>query len=87
MLFYIAAPIPTLISKRRQSDNSSCLEFAIFLTVGIVLSSFALPVVMARAQVILWGAALLTLFGNVVVYLTLLGYFLGFEQDDVGWQI
>lgn len=86
VLFYISAPIPTMISKRQNYDNSTCLEFSIFITCGIILSSFALPLVLAHAGTIQFGACVLTLIGNVVVYLTLLGYFLAF-QEDVGWQI
>lgn len=29
-----------------------------------------------------WGACYLTLAGNVVVYLTLVGFFMTFDQDD-----
>lgn len=79
LLFYVAAPIPTVISKRQNSDNSSCLEFAIFITVGIILSSFGLPIVLAHAEAIKWGACILTLCGNVVVYATILGYFLAVQ--------
>ncbi|CAG9802907.1 unnamed protein product [Chironomus riparius] len=86
ILFYLASPIPTMISKRQNYDNSSCLEFSIFLTVGIVLSSFALPIVLSLAGIIATGACVLTILGNVVVYFTLLGFFLAF-QEDVGWQI
>ena len=46
------APLPTLISRRftDDSDASSPLkEACAFLTTGIVLSAFALPIVLARA--------------------------------------
>lgn len=52
MLFYFLAPLPTLLARRYNADSSgssSALEFAIFLTMGIVISSFALPIVLARA--------------------------------------
>lgn len=66
-----------MISKRQNYDNSSCLELSIFLTVGIVLSSFALPVVLALAGTIETGACVLNILGNIVVYFTLMGFFLG----------
>lgn len=75
-----------MISKRQNYENSSCNEFSIFLTIGIVLSSFALPIVLSLAGIIKTGACILTVLGNVVVYFTLLGFFLAF-QEDVGWQI
>lgn len=78
VLFYLACPLPTMISKRQNYDNSSsCLELSIFITVGIILSSFALPVVLYLAGTILVGACTLNLLGNVVVYFTLFGFFLG----------
>ncbi|CAK1551471.1 unnamed protein product [Leptosia nina] len=86
VLFYILCPIPTMIA-RRSSDsaggsNSPCMEAAIFITMGILVSSFALPIVLARADVILWGACYLTLAGNIIVYLTILGFFTIFDMDD-----
>lgn len=85
VLFYVLAPIPTLIARRFTEPHGSsnpCLENAIFLTMGIVVSSFALPIVLARVDTIKWGACYLTLAGNVVVYLTLIGFFMSFDQDD-----
>ncbi|KAL3289171.1 hypothetical protein HHI36_003607 [Cryptolaemus montrouzieri] len=90
VLFYTISPIPTMIA-RRYSDGSgssnSCMEMAIFLTMGIVVSSFALPIVLARVPVIQWGACYLTLTGNVVVYGTLLGFFLTFDSDDSDYSM
>ncbi|KAK9891235.1 hypothetical protein WA026_013548 [Henosepilachna vigintioctopunctata] len=85
VLFYVLSPIPTMIS-RRYSDGSGgsnpCMEAAVFLTMGILVSSFALPIVLARIAAIEWGACYLTLAGNFVVYATLLGFFLTFDNDD-----
>ncbi|CAH2264322.1 jg18412 [Pararge aegeria aegeria] len=86
VLFYILCPIPTMIARRHTDSaggtNSPCMEAAIFITMGILVSSFALPIVLARASVILWGACYLTLAGNVIVYLTVLGFFTIFDMDD-----
>lgn len=53
VLFYILAPIPTIIARRYTDDSGSnsnpCLELAIFITMGFVVSSFALPIVLARS--------------------------------------
>merc|ERR1712126_583868 len=53
VIFYLLSPIPTLIAKRHSEDSSSnpCRELAWFLTTGIVISAFALPIVLARAPV------------------------------------
>ncbi|XP_020710383.1 leptin receptor gene-related protein [Athalia rosae] len=95
VLFYILAPIPTLIAKRYTGDSGStsnpCLELAIFITMGFVVSSFALPIVLARSPtptpVIYPGACYLTLAGNVIVYLTLVGFFIAFDQEDADYSM
>merc|ERR1739838_870040 len=53
VIFYLLSPIPTLIDKRHSEDSASnpCRELAWFLTTGIVISAFALPIVLARAPV------------------------------------
>lgn len=108
LIFYILSVIPTLIAKRSMQSSLSgttpCFEFAIFLTMGFVVCSFALPIVLSRADVvnskqfpifesllienenrqfqIKIGACILTLCGNIVVYLTILGYFLFLDPDE-----
>ncbi|XP_049821292.1 leptin receptor gene-related protein [Aethina tumida] len=89
VLFYILAPIPTLISRKYSEGGSSnsSLETAIFITMGFIVSAFALPIVLARATIIHWAACYLTLAGNVVVFLTLVGFFLTFDQDDSDYSM
>lgn len=94
VLFYCMAPIPTIISRRYRDDigtSSACQELSIFITTGIVISAFGLPIVLARApighSVIQWGACSLILSGNVVVFLTILGFFLAFDSDDIDYSM
>ncbi|XP_071454732.1 leptin receptor gene-related protein isoform X1 [Hetaerina americana] len=94
VLFYILSPLPTLVTRRyveNTGSSSACLEFAIFITMGFVVSAFALPIILARAPseapVIQWGACYLTLAGNIVVYITLLGFFMAFDGDDVDYSM
>uniref|UniRef100_A0A2M4AMQ8 Putative vacuolar protein sorting 55 n=2 Tax=Anopheles triannulatus TaxID=58253 RepID=A0A2M4AMQ8_9DIPT len=84
VLFYLICPLPTLIAKRGQDVDADGVRApnAMFATIGIILSSFALPIVMARAGVIQWGASVLTLAGNAVAYLTILAYFYGFDSSE-----
>jgi hypothetical protein len=50
LLFYVLVPIPTMISKQQSFDsNSRGLEAAIFITVGLIFSSFALAIVLSIA--------------------------------------
>uniref|UniRef100_A0A672LX97 Leptin receptor overlapping transcript-like 1 n=1 Tax=Sinocyclocheilus grahami TaxID=75366 RepID=A0A672LX97_SINGR len=91
LFFYILAPIPYCISRRVVDDTDSasnaCKELAIFLTTGIVVSAFGLPVIFARAHVMAWGACALVLAGNIVIFATILGFFLVFgSNDDFSWQ-
>lgn len=94
VLFYVLAPIPTLMARRfteHQGSSNACMEAAIFITMGLIVSSFALPIVLARAPygdpTIEKGACYLTLAGNVVVYLTLLGFFIAFDQEDADYNM
>ena len=54
VVFHLASPLPSLLA-RRHGDNSPGSspgkEIAWFLTTGIVVSAFALPIVLARDQV------------------------------------
>lgn len=129
VLFYILAPVPTIITRCYANDiennSNSYLELAIFITTGFVISSFALPIVLARSPVndpvvhlyayfifyyivilyqinnsliqkiiyisimdfqIQWGACYLTLAGNIIMYLTLVGFFVTFDQDELEYN-
>nr|XP_025849324.1 leptin receptor overlapping transcript-like 1 [Vulpes vulpes] len=91
LFFYILSPIPYCIARRLVDDtdamSNACKELAIFLTTGIVVSAFGLPIVFARARLIEWGACALVLTGNTVIFATILGFFLVFgSNDDFSWQ-
>ncbi|XP_033737842.1 leptin receptor overlapping transcript-like 1 [Pecten maximus] len=91
LFFYILAPLPITLSKRCMNSfdttSSACLEMAIFVTTGIVVSSMGLPVVFAHVSVIQWGACALVLAANTVVFLTILGYFYVFDSDDLDYSM
>ena len=75
VIFYLISPIPTLIAKRRArvgdvhtacmrgregpTGSSPCRELACFLTTGIVVSAFALPIVLSRATLTQTSAPML----------------------------
>ncbi|KAI1290447.1 Leptin receptor gene-related protein [Halotydeus destructor] len=89
-LFYLLSPLPTVLARRYNEDmgsSNACKEIALFLTAGIVISAYALPLILARSPeepVIRWGACILTLCGNCVVFLTILGFFIAFDNEDDG---
>lgn len=53
LAFYILSPLPLFFARNCYGADSStpspCIEFAYFLTTGIVLSAFGLPFVLAHA--------------------------------------
>ena len=53
IIFYLLSPIPSMVARRHSDDSASnpCRELAYFLTTGIVISAFALPIVLSRAPV------------------------------------
>nr|CAB3263417.1 leptin receptor gene-related protein-like [Phallusia mammillata] len=86
LMFYFLAPIPILIARKLGGDadstSTACKELAVFFTTGIVVSAFGLPVILAHAQIILWGACAFVLAGNIIAFLTILGFFMYFTQDS-----
>ena len=51
LLFYFLAPVPYIIAKRYAEtleSSSAFVEMCIFLTTGIVVSAYGLPVVLAH---------------------------------------
>jgi len=95
VIFYVLAPLPTIIARRYQDDvgsSNACKELALFLTAGIVISAYGLPIVLARSPmdptpIIQFGACVLVLLGNTVVFLTILGFFIAFDNDDDGYSM
>ncbi|KAL7641333.1 UNVERIFIED_CONTAM: hypothetical protein RMT77_008472 [Armadillidium vulgare] len=92
IVFYILSPVPTFISRRLDTEPSSMgRSLAHFLTTGIVISSFALPIILARSPyhnpVIDWGACFLALTGNVFIFVTILGFILMSDEENVEYSM
>merc|ERR1711990_1074138 len=82
LFFYLLAPLPILIARRVVDDlSSACFELATFVTTGLVISAFALPIVLANRDIIEWGSCGLALSGNVVMFATIVGGFRYFGAD------
>ncbi|KAH8413717.1 hypothetical protein KR222_004741, partial [Zaprionus bogoriensis] len=84
LLFYVLSVLPVYIAKRTTPSNETNpkTEFAFFLAAGMLLSAFALPIVLAHSAVISWLACTLTLISNVINYTTMLGYAMRDESFD-----
>lgn len=55
VLFYMMVPVPTAVAKRHlnsMGDGTGGQEFALFLTLSLIISSFALPIVLSHASVV-----------------------------------
>jgi len=98
VIFYLLAPVPILVSRRYSSSgmgpSNACQELAIFITMGIVISAFGLPIVLHRApvkgtteDVIPLSAMWYVLGGNVVVFSTIVGFFITFGGEDVDYTM
>lgn len=117
ILFYILSVVPSLLARRTQNaytNASYSNDVAIFITMGVVVSAFALPIVLAHSEVvsvqptliypygwnvceflivfhflfpfarsqIQYGAAYLTIGGNIVVFATMFSFFLLNDEDS-----
>ena len=52
VVFYVLAPVPSIIARRVSEDTGAsnpCKELAYFVTAIIVVSAFGLPIVLARS--------------------------------------
>jgi len=76
LLFYVLSVLPLFIAKRIHpgSETNPKTEFALFLTAGMVLSAFGLPIVLWHSHVIKGLACSLTIVSNVINYITIFGY-------------
>lgn len=55
VVFYLLAPLPTMLMKRYNDYSGSGnanMDLAVFITMGIVVSSFALPIILARVNAV-----------------------------------
>ncbi|XP_072173362.1 leptin receptor gene-related protein-like [Diadema setosum] len=88
VVFYVMCPLPIMIGNRLASSDSigatssALQELCYFLTSGIVLSAYGLPLVLLHVGTITWAALLLIIFGNTWCFITILVFFRVFKQDD-----
>ncbi|KAG1756754.1 vacuolar protein sorting 55 protein [Suillus paluster] len=88
-LTFVLAPLPNALFAHCGGDEFSASDNATgpvdlgrFLTSIVVVTGFALPVVLTHSEVVRPGACVMSIIGGGLVYGTILAYSAAFRQDD-----
>ncbi|KAF5315602.1 hypothetical protein D9611_004711 [Ephemerocybe angulata] len=89
-LTFVLAPLPNAVFAHCGSDefgssydsSSPAVDFGRFLTAIIVVTGFALPIILAHSDVINSKAAIMSIAGGGLVYGTILAYSAAFSQEE-----
>ncbi|PRP74814.1 hypothetical protein PROFUN_00685 [Planoprotostelium fungivorum] len=86
VITYFLAPLPNFIFGRCTVDTfdntSSYKDMGYFLTGALVISGFALPAVLAHAQIIEIAPLAMSIVGGLIVYATILYYIRRFHPEE-----
>ncbi|KAG6850995.1 hypothetical protein H0H93_004482 [Arthromyces matolae] len=89
-LTFVVAPLPNAVFAHCGSDeygeNSGPIDLGRFLTAIIVVSGFALPIILAHSEVINPKACVMSIIGGGLVYGTILAYSAAFTQEDSDYE-
>ncbi|KAG8886720.1 Vacuolar protein sorting-associated protein 55 [Tulasnella sp. 332] len=88
-LIFVLAPLPNALFSHCGADDLSSAEYegsaavdlGQFITSCIVVTGFALPLVLAHAGVIRHAASVMSIIGGGLVYGTILSYSAVFKQE------
>jgi len=87
-LTFVLAPLPNAIFSHCGADDFSdesvqpaAVDMGRFITAIVVVTGFALPLVLAHAEVIHPAACVMSIIGGSLVYGTILLYSVAFRQD------
>ncbi|KAK0210805.1 vacuolar protein sorting 55 [Desarmillaria ectypa] len=89
-LTFVLAPLPNAVFSHCGSDDFSSqyeggggpIDLGRFITSLVVVTGFALPVVLAHSDVITKSACVMSIIGGGLVYGTILAYSAAFRQDE-----
>ncbi|KAF8978100.1 vacuolar protein sorting 55 [Cyathus striatus] len=88
-LTFVLAPLPNALFSHCGSDEftsqyegSGPVDLGRFITSMVVVTGFALPVVLAHSDIIDTRACIMSIAGGGLVYGTILAYTAAFSQDD-----
>ncbi|KAL1972551.1 hypothetical protein VTN31DRAFT_6965 [Thermomyces dupontii] len=86
---YVVAPIPNWICSRFgnpddfiESSGSAVVDFGRFLTGFLVLMGIALPSVLAHSGAIEVPAMIMSIFGGLLIYGTIISFTLFFREQE-----
>jgi len=88
-LTFVLAPLPNALFAHCGGDDFSAeyegsgrIDLGRFITATIVVTGFALPLVLAHSEVIRPGACAMSIVGGSLVYGTIQAYSAAFKQED-----
>ncbi|KAF8921218.1 vacuolar protein sorting 55 [Mucidula mucida] len=88
-LTFVLAPLPNALFSHCGADDfagsyegGGPVDLGRFITSVVVVTGFALPIVLAHSSVITTGACAMSIIGGGLVYGTILAYSAAFKQDD-----
>ncbi|KAK7054866.1 Vacuolar protein sorting-associated protein 55 [Paramarasmius palmivorus] len=88
-LTFVLAPLPNALFAHCGSDDfsgsyesSGPIDIGRFLTSTVVITGFALPIVLAHSGVIETTASVMSIIGGGLVYGTILAYSAAFKQEE-----
>ncbi|KAJ5099199.1 Vacuolar protein sorting-associated protein 55, partial [Penicillium argentinense] len=86
---YIIAPLPNWICGRcanpddfMDSSSNSAMDFGRFMTGFLVLTGIALPVVLAHSGAIEIPAMIMSIFGGLLIYGTIISFSMFFQEQE-----
>ncbi|KAL1944537.1 hypothetical protein VTO73DRAFT_2967 [Trametes versicolor] len=86
-LTFVVAPLPNAMFSRcggddfsTEYDGSGPVDLGRFITAFVVVTGFALPLVLAHSEVIAPGACAMSIAGGALVYGTILAYSATFTE-------
>ncbi|KAH8833600.1 vacuolar protein sorting 55, partial [Flagelloscypha sp. PMI_526] len=87
-LTFVLAPLPNALFSHCGADEyasyepSGPVDLGRFITSIFVVTGFALPIVLAHAEVITNSACVMSILGGGLVYGTILAYSAAFKQEE-----
>jgi len=94
-LTFVVAPLPNALFAHcggaedfstDYGESSGPIDIGRFITAFIVVTGFALPLVLAHSEIIKPGASVMSLIGGGLVYGTILAYTAAFRQEDADYE-